>query len=46
MLRCRPSFIDKVIIVDNNSTDNTVDIAKNTEQQLCMKKEEAMDSVI
>jgi glycosyltransferase involved in cell wall biosynthesis len=28
MLRCKPSFIDEVIIVDNNSTDNTVNIAK------------------
>ena len=28
MLRCKPSFIDEVIVVDNNSDDNMVEIAK------------------
>ena len=28
ILRCKPSFIDEVIVVDNGATDSTVDIAK------------------
>jgi len=35
MLRRKPSFIDEVIVVDNNSTDNTVDIAKKMRSNNC-----------